>query len=213
MAGSAAEDQCKNDVDSEAIMLLFTLTGGLAVEKLKINLIWPRCAEGRYIIKAKGFILAILSWGNECGTLEGWGAFAYIPIDPGGNGSFYFSGARSIPKEATRVYARCLTSDFSYYEDIFAEIPAKFLCEHCISENVQKFSVLTDLHLASKPCRIKRALMATQSENILLLGDSTNDGLSQQFWQFRECIKDTASQKIFLPVIGNHDVLHPSQGN
>ena len=183
------------------------------MEKLKIKLIWSGCAEGRYIIKAKGFILAILSWGNECGALEGWGAFAYIPIDPAGNGSFYFSGARSMPKEATRVYARCLASDFSYCEEIFAEIPAKFLCEHYISGNVQKFSVLTDLHLASKPWRIKRAFMAAQSENILLLGDSTNDGLSQQFGQFKECINDTAFQKILLPVIGNHDVLHASQSN
>ncbi len=181
--------------------------------KLKINLIWPGCAEGHYIIKAKGFIIAILSWGNKCGALEGWGTFAYVPIDPSGNGSFYFSGARGIPREATHVYAHCVSSDFSSYEDVFAEIPARFLCETSISENTQNFSVLTDLHLASKPWRIKNALNVTRSENILLLGDSTNDGTSEQFEQFEECIKETASEKIILPVIGNHDVLHSSQGD
>lgn len=181
--------------------------------KLKINLMWPGCAEGHYIIKAKGFILALLSWGNEHGTLEGWGAFAYVPIDPAGNGSFHFSGARRIPKGATHVYAHCMSSDFSYCEGAFAEIPAQFLCEASISEKAQRFSVLTDLHLASKPWRIKRALSAAQSENILLLGDSTNDGLPQQFEEFEECIKETAPDKIFLPVVGNHDVLHISHGD
>ena len=181
--------------------------------KLKINLIWPGCAEGHYIIKAKDFILVVLRWGNDHGVLEDWGIFAYVPVDPSGNGDFYFSGARSIPREATRVYAHCLSSDFSYCEDVFTEIPAKFRCESSISENAQKFSVLTDLHLASKIWRVKSALNAAKSENIFLLGDITNDGLLKQFEQFKDCVKETASDKILLSVTGNHDVLHASHND
>lgn len=58
--------------------------------KLQISLIWPGCAQGKYIIKAKGFILAILSWGNAQGPLYGWGHIGYVPIDPAGKGSFFF---------------------------------------------------------------------------------------------------------------------------
>lgn len=181
--------------------------------KLKLNLKRQGCAEGYYTIKAKGFILAVLNWGNEHGILEDWGAFAYVPVDPAGNGSFYFSGSRGIPEGATHVYAHCLSSDFSFTEDIAAKIPAKFLCDSYISENAQRFSVLTDLHLASKPWKIKRALSAAKSKNIMLLGDSTNDGLHEQFEQFEECIEETVPDKIFLPVTGNHDVLHTSRGD
>ena len=79
---------------------------------LKIKLIRPGYAEGRYVIKAKGYILAVLRWGDKHGVLEDWGVFAYVPIDPAGNGSFYFPGARGIPRGATHVYAHCLSSDF-----------------------------------------------------------------------------------------------------
>ena len=40
------------------------------------------------------------------------------------------------------------------------------------------------------------------------MGDSTNDGLREQFELFEECINEVAPEKIFFPVIGNHDVLH-----
>jgi len=43
----------------------------------------------------------------------------------------------------------------------------------------------------------------------LLLGDSTNDGLPAQFEALEACIAETAPDKISLPVIGNHDVIHP----
>ena len=181
--------------------------------KLNLNLKRQGCAEGYYTVKAKGFILAVLNWGNEHGILEDWGAFAYVHLDPAGNGSFYFSGSRGIPRGATHVYAHCISSDFSHHEDTAVNIPAKFLRDSYISDskNAQKFSVLTDLHLSSKPWRIKRALSAAKSENIILLGDSTNDGLPEQFEEFKECIEETVPDKIFLPVIGNHDVLHASR--
>lgn len=178
--------------------------------KLQIKLIYPGCAEGHYIIKAKGFILAILSWGNRNGPLEGWGNFAYVPIDPTGNSDFYFCGSRGIPKEATHVYVRCFVPDFSAHEDFASEIPEKFLNKSCVSRYVQKFSVLTDLHLSSNIGKLKRILKMTQSNIVILLGDTTNDGEIEQFRKLEECIKEIVPEKIFFPVIGNHDVLHAS---
>ena len=131
--------------------------------KLQIKLISPGYADGHYIIKAKGFILAVLHWGNKNGCLEGWGAFAYVPIDPAGNGDFRFCGSRGIPKEATHVCVRCFYPDFSSYEDAIFAIPEKYINNN-LSRCLQKFSVLTDLHLSSKPWRIKQALMAAKSE-------------------------------------------------
>ncbi len=71
--------------------------------KLQTSLIWPGCAQGKYIVKAKGCILAILQWGNANTPLTDWGPFAYVPIDPAGNGLFSFTGMRGIPREATHV--------------------------------------------------------------------------------------------------------------
>ena len=180
--------------------------------KIEVNLIKPGCADGKYILKAKGFVLAVLNWGNQSGPLDKWTSFAYVPVDPAGNGSFCFSGARRIPAEATHIFARFISSDFLHHEDVLVEIPEKFLDDFPPNENTQKFSVLTDLHLASKPYRVKRALESAQSENIILLGDMTNDGTQEQFQQFEKCIDDTIPEKIFLPVTGNHDVLHTSKG-
>ena len=84
--------------------------GGLSMIKLQINLIWQGCAQGRYSVKAKGFILAVLRWGNTEAPLPDWTPFAYVPIDPSGNGSFVFSGGRGIPAAATHVWARLMSS-------------------------------------------------------------------------------------------------------
>ena len=182
--------------------------------KLQMNLIRKGCADGHYIIKAKGFILAVLSWADKSGLLENWGAFAYVPIDPAGNGDFYFYGLRGIPREATHVYMRCFVPDFSSHEDSIYEIPEKFL-NISNSQYSHKFSVLTDIHLSANKTRfkLKKALQMTQSDIILLLGDSVNDGLREQFTNFEECIRESAPEKIFFPVIGNHDVLHNSNNN
>ena len=180
--------------------------------KLQIKFETPGYAQGNYLIKAKGFILGVLSWADEHGALNDWGNFAYIPIDTAGNGSFYYSGLRAIPSNATHVLARCFSGDFLSYEDVMSEIPSHFLSN--IQENNQNnqdnqyFSVLTDLHLASKTWKIKQALKAAQNKIIFLLGDSTNDGYHEQFEQFKNCISETLNEKIIFPVIGNHDVLH-----
>lgn len=179
--------------------------------KLQTSLIWPGCAQGKYSINAKGFILSVLRWGNSNAPLNGWGPFAYVPIDPAGNGSFSFSGRRGIPGEATHVWARCYTTDFGDYEDAFCAIPEKYVEPSGIQEVVQRFSVLTDLHLAAKPQRIRQALQSAEADTILLVGDATHDGLPEQFAEFRECIELTVPEKTIFPVVGNHDILHSSR--
>lgn len=177
--------------------------------KLQTSLIWPGCAQGKYIVKAKGYILAILRWGSAKAPLIDWGAFAYVPIDPAGNGLFSFSGIRGIPREATHVWARCYVTDFSSYEDVSVEIPEKFLNNTEIMTASHRFSILTDLHLASKSWKIRQALKAAESDTVFLLGDTTNDGVPEQFSQFLSCIADIAPEKTVLPVPGNHDITHP----
>ena len=48
--------------------------------RLETHLIWPGCAQGRYTVRAKGFILAVLHWGDHRRPLDGWGPFAYVPV-------------------------------------------------------------------------------------------------------------------------------------
>ena len=177
--------------------------------KLQISLIWPGCAQGRYAVKARGYILAALSWGNADGPLAGWGPFAYVPVDPVGNGSFFFSGRRGIPPETTHVWARCISHDFKHEESISTEIAPRFLLPQSTESAVKRFSIFADLHLVSKPWKIRQALRNAASEIVFLLGDLTNDGILSQFEAFEDCIAESAPDKIILPVIGNHDVTHP----
>ena len=177
--------------------------------KLQISLIWPGCAQGKYTIKAKGFILAVLSWGSAEGPLEGWGPIGYVPIDPAGNGSFFFPGGRGIPPKATHVWARCVSHDFREEAVIPSEIAPSFLPVLGSDPDMRKLSIMTDLHLASKPWKIKQALRSAASDVVLLLGDSTNDGFPTQFEALEACIAETVPDRILLPVIGNHDVIHP----
>ena len=185
----------------------------MPVIRLQTGLIWPGCAQGKYVVKAKGCMLAVLSWGTTVGPLTGWGPFAYVPVDPAGNGIFSFSGRRGIPREATHVWARCYMAGFGSYEDVSAEIPAKYLSAVDDTGEPQRFSVLTDLHLASRSWKIRQALMATESGTVFLLGDSTNDGLPEQFTGFMACIEETVPEKTIFPVTGNHDILHASRVN
>lgn len=180
---------------------------------IQTNLIWPGCAQGKYIVKAKGFILAVLCWGGNDGPFDHWGPFAYVPIDPAGNGAFFFSGKRGIPKDATHVWARCFTHDFASFEDVSTEIPDRYRLSDTLPRDMKRFSILTDLHLSAKTWKITRALKETESDTIFLLGDSTNDGLPEQFDRFKACIAESVPDKTILPVTGNHDVLHASCGD
>lgn len=178
--------------------------------KLQTSLIWPGCAQGRYIIKAKGFILAVLRWGNRDHPFPDWSPFAYIPIDPAGNGAFFFSGKRGIPPGTSHVWACCYAADFNSCENISAAIPEQYLESDIHAENMHQFSIMSDIHLTSKPWKVRQALRAAQSDTIFLLGDSTNDGLSEQFDQFVACIEETVPEKMLFPVTGNHDILRAS---
>lgn len=176
--------------------------------KLWTSLIWPRCAMGKYSIKAKGFLFAVLRWGDKTGALPDWSPIAYVPIDPAGNGELFFPGRRAIPFGVTHIWAECVS--YSYQQEIVScTIPEKFLPAERTDEGATRFSILTDLHLASKPWMIKRALRAAESDTILLLGDSVNDGLPDQFDNFIGCIEETVPEKTILPVPGNHDITHP----
>ena len=180
---------------------------------IQTSLIWPGCAQGKYIVKAKGFFLAVLRWGSNGGPFDHWGPFAYVPIDPAGNGTFFFPGKRGIPKEATHVWVRCFTYDLASFEDASVEIPERYMLSDAPPGDIKRFSVLTDLHLSTKTWKTTRALKAAESDTIFLLGDSTNDGLPEQFDRFKACIAESVPDKTILPVTGNHDVLHASRGD
>ena len=109
------------------------------------------------------------------------------------------------------MWARCHTADFSDYEDAFCAIPDKYVETSGTWDDFQRFSVLTDLHLASKPQRIRQALRSAESDTILLVGDATHDGLPEQFAEFRKYIEETVPEKTIFPVVGNHDILHSSR--
>lgn len=177
---------------------------------VEINLIWPGSAEGRYAVRAKGSILSVFFWGDMQGASEDWSPFAYVPIDPAGNGEFYFSGNRGIPRGMTHVWAKVYTEDFSSFEWSSAMIPERFLPKDEILPYTHTFSILTDLHMSKTPWRIRQALRAAESDVIFLLGDSSNDGRAEQFENVLACISDLTPDKAIFPVIGNHDVLHPS---
>lgn len=155
--------------------------------KMEMNLIWPGCAQETYTLKAKGCILAVLRWGDIDGPSQEWSPFAYAPIDPAGNGSFYFSGRRGIPPHISHVWACCHTADFASCETASAAIPQKYQLPELAGTDELRFSVLTDLHLVTKPWKARQALRAAESPILFLLGDATNDGLKEQFDRFLAC--------------------------
>ncbi len=79
--------------------------------KLQMRLHRAGCAQGRYVVKAKGCIMAVLSWADTCGRMPGWSPFAYVPVDPYGNGVFSFGGDRGIPEGATHVHDMAYAAD------------------------------------------------------------------------------------------------------
>lgn len=135
----------------------------------------------------------------------------YVPIDPAGNGMFFFPGMRGIPPGVSHVWARCYARDFASYEDASVEIPGKLLIADMHTESPYRFSVLTDMHMAAKPWKVRQALRAAQSDIIFLLGDLTNDGFPTQFYDLWTCIEKIVPDRVIFPVTGNHDVLHSSR--
>ena len=79
--------------------------------QIEIEYNQPKYADGKYSVKAKGFVVASLWYGNVDGVLTDYSTIAYLPLDASGEGTFLYTGKRSIPDNATCVIARCVSAD------------------------------------------------------------------------------------------------------
>ena len=122
---------------------------------MQLNIKYTRqnCADGVYSVKAKGYVLASLWYGDESGVLPNYTAIAYIPLDASGEGSFTYTGGRSIPDEATCVIARLVRADCLKVEEISALIPAEQKAKPF--QQIMRFAVMSDLHLKEAELRKK----------------------------------------------------------
>lgn len=171
---------------------------------LTINQRISGCADGNYHIKAKGCIVASLYWADSNGAFPTWQSFAYFPIEPNGVGMYKMEGGRAIPEEATHVLARAVSADFASVEEVLAPIPK--MAERMTEEPMQRFLVMTDLHLSSKPWQVRKALsMARGYDAVLITGDMTNDGTQEQLELFWQCVTEVIPQVPVFAVTGNHD--------
>ena len=190
----------------------FLYTCGKLVQgmQLYIRLDRPGFADGKYAVHAKGYLLAALHWANERGPLPDWTALAYVPLDTDGRGCFHYAGGRAIPAGATHVAAELIAADFTRRERILQPLPE--LDEYVPIEGpCVRFALMSDLHLSSKPGRIRRALRRVrQADCVLMIGDLTNDGLPEQFDAMAQAIADELPDVPVLSVCGNHDFpVHP----
>ena len=135
---------------------------------LMVNLYHPPCAEGMYYVTARDYMVALLYWADANGPLADWTAFAHLPLDVSGRASFFYTGGRAIPQNATHVAARLISADFPRQETVLAQLPIG--CASVDFEADVTFAVMSDLHMAAKPGRIRRALRhAAEADCILLL--------------------------------------------
>ena len=171
---------------------------------LTINQRIPGCADGNYHVKAKGFIAASLYWADANGALPDWQPFAYLPIETNGVGMYKMEGGRAIPSDATHVLARTVSADFSTVEECCAPIPKPAV--RAANEPVQRFLVMTDLHLSSKPWQVRKALsMGKDYDAVLITGDMANDGTQEQLELFWQCVAEVIPDVPVFTVTGNHD--------
>lgn len=164
----------------------------------------PYFADGTYTVKAQGYDYATLYWADNNTILGNYNAFAVIPIFDG-YGEFRFIGNRAVPTNATQIIAIVTDTDSGNSEEIRTEIPQskKTGLGNCI----YRISLLSDLHLSNKTGKIMRALkLASESDCILIAGDSVNDGTAEQMKLFRECVNSAVPDTVPLfSVGGNHD--------
>lgn len=164
----------------------------------------PGSADGSYHVRAKGCFAASLHWADENGVLPDWQSFAYLPIEANGVGMYQMAGGRAIPKDATHVLARSVSADFSSVEECLTPIPK--LAEKTSEEPVQRFLVMTDLHLSNKPWQVRKALsMGRGYDAVLITGDITNDGMQEQLELFWQCVTEVLLDTPVFAVPGNHD--------
>lgn len=161
-------------------------------------------ADGLYRLHAPCCLAASLHWANESGALPNFTALAYVPLDSFGNGAYRLRGGRGIPQAATHIQIRTVTPDFTLAEERLFPIPETQ--KDSERPHDVRFCVMSDLHLAAKPGRIRRALkMAGRADCILLPGDLTNDASPEHFRQLRSLIEEECGQTPVLAVSGNHD--------
>ena len=175
--------------------------------QLKLKMKNLHTADFDLQIRAKGLLLAALYWGNEKGQLLGWSSIGYVLIDPSGSGSFHFSGNRSVPEGVTRLYAKGITPDFETIEEAYADIPLEYQAVPLAESPAAAFTVMSDIHLSGKPWAARQALHNAKQNVILIPGDLTNDGFTEQFQLLGEAIACAAPEKLILSVTGNHDQL------
>ena len=93
-------------------MLCICIKERLVIDvKLQVKYKKPGMADCEIVIRAKGFLMAMLYWSVENTPLSGWSSMAALPLDASGKGYFRFEGNRGIPPEATHLYARCSRKD------------------------------------------------------------------------------------------------------
>lgn len=162
----------------------------------------PGLADGIYQVTANG-IAASLHWADENGMLKNWQPLAFLPIPPEGTGACCMTGGRAIPEGATHILARAVSADFSHVEEISVPIPAPAAPAE---PPRMRFLLLTDLHLSRKAGVVRRALAhGKEYDAVLITGDLTNDGTSEQFALFWEILNETLPDTPVFAVAGNHD--------
>ncbi len=171
--------------------------------KLKVIYKSPGSADGIYDVQAKGYGVAVLSWGDADGAWQDWTAFAYVPLHDG-QGEFRFTGGRAVPPGATHLYARLIAEDFRSDSLVCVKIPE--------SQQTQPFGdaltfcAMSDLHLHSRTEHITHALRsANEADALLLAGDQVNDGTGEQLHMFRKLLQDNVRVPVFA-IAGNHDI-------
>lgn len=164
----------------------------------------PYFADGTYTVNASGYDYATLYWADDNGILDNYTAFAVIPLCDG-HGEFRYIGNRAIPLQATNIIARVTDEKSGNTEEIRADIPQSQKAD--MGNCLYRISLLSDLHLSNKTGKTMRALkLASESDCILIAGDSVNDGTAEQLKLFRECVNTAVPNTIPLfSVGGNHD--------
>ena len=182
--------------------------------KLSVFSEYPGTADGIYKLKAKGCIAATLHWADADGALDGWSAFACLPVDAYGNGSFRYQGGRNIPPGTSHILARAVTAEFGQVQEQLFPLPtsvgkeSQLLCHSSDPGAGYRFCVMSDLHLTNETrarmlSRVFRR--ADDVDALFLTGDLVNDGTPEQFRRLKGCVDGMPERLPVLAVAGNHD--------